>query len=412
MHKYNVILPYPMPRQSGIQKKEGKREIEPSRVKEKVDKGEDVYILDVRTPEEYESWRISYDKHQNPPLIPIDKFFNSPSEVAKQIPKDKEIVTVCAHGNRSAMAASLLSQMGYNVKSMAGGMAGWNTVYDIAPVPLAKDSPVRIWQVRRVSKGCVGYVIAPSSSSSRDATVIDPTCDIDQSFMKVARDNDLAISKVIDTHLHADHVSGLAKLAKEVGALPYVSSLEGYQFDENSKIANPRYVPDGDIIEVADGVFLAAIHTPGHTEGSMSFALKMGNGKTHLFTGDTIFVDGIGRPDLRDRAEEFANNLYHTYHEKILKLPDDTVILSAHVSSSITLKHGEPVYDTLGSIKKNVELLSMSRDEFVKFVLDTVPPKPANYRKIIDINRGMVPCDRIEMGDLEAGPNSCAIPAR
>lgn len=399
-----------MPRQPNIQRKEGRTEIEPAHVKEKIDRGEDVYILDVRTPEEYESWRISYDKHQNPPLIPIDKFFSSPSEVAKQIPKDKEIVTVCAHGNRSAMAANLLSQMGYNVKSMTGGMAGWNTVYDIAPVLLEKDSPVRIWQVRRVSKGCVGYVVAPSSSM--DATVIDPTCDIDQSFMKVARDNDLAISKVIDTHLHADHVSGLARLAKETGGRPYISSLEGYHIGSNSKIANPKHILDGEIIEVGDGVFLTAIHTPGHTEGSMSFALKTGNGKTYLFTGDTIFVDGIGRPDLRDKAEEFANNLYHTYHEKILKLPDDTVILPAHVSSSVTLKHGELVYDTLGSIKKNVELLSMSRDEFVKFILDTVPPKPANYRKIIEINREMVPCDAIEMGDLEAGPNSCAIPAR
>ena len=400
-----------MPRQSGIQRKGSRMEIEPLHVKEKVDKGEDVYLLDVRTPEEYESWRISYDKHQNPPLIPIDKFFSSPSEVAKQIPKDKEIITVCAHGNRSAMAANLLSQMGYNVKSMTGGMAGWNTVYDVAPVPLSKDSPVRIWQVRRISKGCVGYVIAPSSSS-RSATVIDPTCDIDQSFMKVARDNDLSISNVIDTHLHADHVSGLARLAKETGAQPYISSLEGYQIDNNSKMANLKRIPDGNIIEVADGVFLAAIHTPGHTEGSMSFALKTGDGKTYLFTGDTIFVDGIGRPDLRDKAEEFAINLYHTYHEKILKLPDDTVILPAHISSSIALKHGEPVYDTLGSIKKNVELLSMSKDEFVKFVLDTVPPKPANYRRIIDINMRMVPCDEIEMGDLEAGPNSCAIPAQ
>lgn len=131
-----------------------------------------------------------------------------------------------------------------------------------------------------------------------------------------------------------------------------------------------------------------------------------------LFTGDTIFIDGIGRPDLQDKAEKFTNNLYKTYRRTILKLPDYTLILPAHFNaSSTTLKHGMPVCDTLGVVKKKIKLLSVSKDEFVKSVMDTIPPRPANYSTITGINKSMTPCDDIETGDLEAGPNSCSISA-
>ena len=143
-----------------FRKSAGSLEIDAQKLKEKMDRGEDVFILDVRTPEEYEAWRLSYDKHSKTPLIPVDRLFGSQKTIADQIPKDKEIVTLCAHGNRSMMAAQLLSQMGYNVKSIRGGMAAWNQVYDVATVAEAPEKQVRVWQLRRVSKGCLSYVIA------------------------------------------------------------------------------------------------------------------------------------------------------------------------------------------------------------------------------------------------------------
>ena len=92
-------------------------EIEADMLKEKLDKGEDVFILDVRTQEEHDAWKLSYGKYQKTPVIPIDKIMSSHSLVAEQIPKDKEIVTLCAHGQRSQMAAQALSKMGYKVRS-------------------------------------------------------------------------------------------------------------------------------------------------------------------------------------------------------------------------------------------------------------------------------------------------------
>jgi glyoxylase-like metal-dependent hydrolase (beta-lactamase superfamily II)/rhodanese-related sulfurtransferase len=404
------------------------KQINPSDLKKKIDNNEDVFILDVRTPQEYESWRLSYDRHRTPKLIPVDSLLAQGSHLIKEIPKDKEIITICAHGIRSMAAANFLNQLGYNVKSLSGGMAGWNKVYDVAQVPVPSQASFRIWQIRRLSKGCMGYMI--SSTQDKKAVVIDPSREIYESFLKVAEDNGLLIVKVIDTHQHADHVSGVTKLVKSIKTntnqeiFAYFSSSEEYSGNENTGLYNIKYIGDRDVIEVGANVKLKVIHTPGHTKGSMSIfiessTLNQDRDETdgnivpyhyYLFTGDTLFIDGIGRPDLRDEARDFAGLLYETYHQKIDKFPPNTLILPAHFNAaSITLKHGIPIYETIESLKKKIRLLSMNKEEFVTLVTETVPPKPMNYKTIISINKKMLPYDEVEIPDLEAGPNFCSI---
>ena len=402
----------------------GNQEIDPEELKKKIDNNEDIFLLDVRTPQEYKAWRISYENHNNPKLIPVDRLFMKDPALLEEIPKDKEIVTVCAHGNRSMIAAKILTQLGYSVKSVKGGMAGWNKVYDVAEIPVPKEAPFKIWQIRRISKGCIGYII--SSKQDKTATVIDPSREIYESFLQTSQDNELQITQLIDTHQHADHVSGIVKLTKtktpeiNMGKTNiFFSSLEEYD-SSKTELKNIMYVKDGDKINVGDKVTLRAIHTPGHTNGSMSFIIEytptdnnnINNNPVHsyLFTGDTLFVDGVGRPDLRDEAKKFAELLYDTYHKKILQLPDTTVVLPAHFNgTSIALKHTVPILETLGTIKKRVKLLSMNKEEFIDYIADTLQPRPGNYKTIISINKKMLPYDEIEMADLEAGPNSCAI---
>lgn len=399
------------------------QEIEPTELKKKIDNHENIFILDVRTPQEYEAWKLSYENHQNPKLIPVDRLLMNDPNLLREIPKDQEIVTLCAHGNRSMMAARLLNQLGYNVKSVRGGMAGWNKVYDIAEVPVPVEAPFRIWQIRRISKGCMGYIV--SSKEDRTAAAIDPSREIYEAFLSVARENDLKIAKVIDTHQHADHVSGVAKLASaitkegNVEALACFSSLEEYN-SENTEI-RINYMKNGDKVEISPRISLEVIHTPGHTNGSMSFLVESSNdtdpnkGKEeksqgYLFTGDTLFVDSVGRPDLREEANKYATLLYQTYHQKIVNLPENTLILPAHFNAtSIALKHAEPISETIGSLKKKIKLLSMNEDEFVHHVTDTLPSRPMNYRTIIEINKRILPFDDMQMPDLEAGPNSCAV---
>jgi glyoxylase-like metal-dependent hydrolase (beta-lactamase superfamily II)/rhodanese-related sulfurtransferase len=400
------------------------QEIEPTELKKKIDNHENIFILDVRTPQEYEAWKLSYENHQNPKLIPVDRLFMNDPNLLKEIPKDQEIVTLCAHGNRSMMAARLLNQLGYNVKSVRGGMAGWNKVYDVAEVRVPIEAPFRIWQIRRISKGCMGYIV--SSKEDKTAAAIDPSREIYEAFLSVASENDLKIIKVIDTHQHADHVSGVAKLTSAIArqgnaeAFACFSSLEEYN-SENTEI-RIHYLKDGDNIEISPRISLGVIHTPGHTNGSMSFLLSSTNdtdANKHteekspvscLFTGDTLFVDSVGRPDLREEAKKYAELLYQTYHQKIVNLPENTLVLPAHFNAtSIALKHAEPISETIGSLKKKIKLLSMNEDEFVHQVTDTLPSRPMNYKTIIEINKRILPFDDMQMPDLEAGPNSCAV---
>jgi glyoxylase-like metal-dependent hydrolase (beta-lactamase superfamily II)/rhodanese-related sulfurtransferase len=395
-------------------------QIKPAELKKKIDSGEDIFILDVRNPEEHESWKVSYDRYQDTALIPIDAL--SSPEALKQIPKDKQVVTFCGHGNRSMSAAKMLSEKGYNVKTIEGGLDGWNSVYDIASITDANSSSVNIWQIRRVSKGCMSYMI--TSHSDKKTVVIDATCEIDNAIDTLVNENDLEITTLIETHMHADHLSGATKLAKKYGSSLYISSLEQYMTKSASDDGiNINLIKTGDKIAIGDGLVLEAIHTPGHTNGSICLKLqvngvtkkmdnrlesKKDNTRIYLFTGDTLFVDGIGRPDLHNKAEEFTHNLYYSYQTKILNLPDETLILPAHFSASF--EYSKPIFSTIKSIKERLELLSTPEDKFVKFVTTNLPPQPMNYEKIVSINKDMISCDSVERS-IEAGPNSCGIRA-
>src|SRR2546426_5806056 len=235
-------------------------QIEAEKLKAKLDNGDDVFILDVRTPAEHAAWKLSYDRYVETSVIPFEKFSASSDQIADQIPKDKEIATLCAHGMRSQMVAQMLSKMGYNVKSIKGGMAAWNQVYDVAELPLTDTAnDPRVWQLRRVSKGCMAYVI----SSGKSATVIDLTCDLDSSVLRLAEENSLKIVNVIDTHMHADHVSGLSALAKKTGAKAYISTKEGYEPSKDVKVNN---LDNDQKLSIGENASFTVIHTPGHTE--------------------------------------------------------------------------------------------------------------------------------------------------
>ena len=401
-------------------------EIEPHELKKKIDSKDNIFILDVRTPQEYESWKLSYENHGAPKLIPVDRLLSQLPAMFEEIPKDKEIITICAHGNRSMIAANTLNKLGYNVKSLHGGMSGWNKVYDVAQIPVAEQEPFRIWQVRRVSKGCMGYIV--SSLPDKKAVVIDPCREIYEAFVKVAEENGSQITKVIDTHQHADHVSGVVKLVKTLSGnadekiTAYFSSLEEYDA-EGERSGNVNFVKDGDEIEVGLKVKLKALHTPGHTGGSMSFLISpiydntdqnhttsKPIRSTYLFTGDTLFVDSIGRPDLRDQVKEFAGQLYDTFHQKIAPLPDSTLILPAHFNAaSLILKHMIPVLEILMLLRKKLKVLGTSKEQFVNFLSQSILPTPMNYKTILSINKKMLSYDGMLAPDLEAGPNSCAI---
>lgn len=274
----------------------------------------------------------------------------------------------------------------------------------------------------------MSYVIA--STADKKATVIYSTCNIDNALNKLIDEEGLKIVQIIDTHMHADHLSGNTKLAKIYGAELGISSFEKYSIENNDsqlKDYKLRLIKDNEKTEIGDNILLEAVHTPGHTEGSMSFKLEVNEHhegsnskkeentnkenkvKTFLFAGDTIFVNGVGRPDLHNKLEEYAKNLHRTYQQKLFELPDDTIILPAHYSANFD--HQRPVFNTIKSIKQKLSEITNSEDNFIRYITANIPPQPMNYQKIVTINKTLTSCDMVQEKDLEAGPNACAISA-
>lgn len=339
------------------------------------------FLLDVREPDEVAAWAIPGVVN-----IPLGDLGHRLGE----IPADRHVVVVCASGNRSASATAALAGTGYRASNLTGGMAAWGRVYDTALLEL---DGARVVQVRRRAKGCLSYLVGAGD----EAFVVDPSIDIDV-YLGVAEQHGWRITRVFDTHLHADHLSGARDLAGTAGAVLHLNPADTFEFAFEPLLDGDRFVlPGGAELSVA------ALHTPGHTEGSTIYFVGAA-----VLTGDTLFVDGVGRPDLAERAEEFARNLHRSLRDKVLLLPDEVTVLPAHYSDGVTVRPGEPVGASLGALRATVDPLKMDEQAFVAWAVARTTDRPPNYVSIVDANmgRGNVPPSMLQ--HLEAGPNRCS----
>ena len=340
------------------------------------------FLLDVRDSDEFSEYHIPGSVN-----VPLEKLFNK--ENFEKIPKDKSIVTICQKGNKATVASYILEKTGIDSKILDSGLTQWNQLLNKVSVT---ENP-KIIQIQKVGKGCLSHIV----ESNGEAIVIDPLYPV-QKYIDIATNDGFKITKVFDTHQHADHVSAARELSDRTNSKLYLSKYEEYDYNAN-------LVADGDTLGFGDSK-LRVIHTPGHTPGSLGFVVD----EKYVFTGDILFVDSIGRPDLRDKAQEFTEQLYETLHKKLLSLPDKILVFPTH--------HGEnanPINDAFYStIKESRKLpwLDIPKEEFIKKVIAKTTPRPMNYRKIISVNKGELELIQSDIPELEIGPNRCAVASR
>ncbi|RYE26421.1 MAG: MBL fold metallo-hydrolase [Sphingobacteriales bacterium] len=221
-------------------------------------------------------------------------------------------------------------------------------------------------------------------SSEGEAAVIDPLRDVD-TYIKMAEDQGVKIKYVFETHFHADFVSGHLELSKKTGA-PIV-----YGPDTNASFAF-HMAKDGEEFTIGK-LKLKAIHTPGHTLESTSYLLNDEDGKPYcVFTGDTLFVGDVGRPDLFSgnmSKEDLAGMMYDTLQNKIKTLADDVIVYPAHgPGSSCGKSLGPETFSTIGTQKQsNYALQDMTKDEFIKTVTEGLSKPPAHFPINARINK-------------------------
>jgi glyoxylase-like metal-dependent hydrolase (beta-lactamase superfamily II) len=363
--------------------------IDAEALRDLLDENQPVTVLDIRRAEDRAEWAIPGSVHVEAYDALKAGDPNALSNV--DLPEGAPVVTVCGVGKTSAIAAEQLRARGLRALSLAGGMKAWSLAWNSAEVQVP-NSDARIIQVRRTGKGCLSYVIA----SDDEAAVIDAALE-PQVYLSLASVHGWKVTSVLETHVHADHLSRSRRLAELSGAALYLP-------DQN-RVSYP-FTPLRDADELDIGAAeLTAMCTPGHTPESTAYLLD----NRALFTGDTLFLAGVGRPDLEASPEEARTRAHELYRslERILDLPPETLILPAHTSEPVAFD-GQPLVGTLAEVREKVEALGASEDAFVETILVRIPPTPPNHHRIVELNEaGLFP--EGDLTDLEAGANRCAV---
>ncbi len=225
-----------------------------------------------------------------------------------------------------------------------------------------------------------------------EAAVIDPKRDVDDYLETAAREK-LKIVAVLETHPHADFVSGHIELAQRTGAKIYISHRAPATYAREG-------VKDADIIRVGS-MEVVVLETPGHSPDSISFLFWPGEKPVSVFTGDTLFVGDVGRPDLRDSEEkptQLAGALYDSLFNKLLSLPDEVKVFPAHGSGSLCgRKISSAPFTTIGQERLyNWALQIKDRDEFVETMVGNLPDRPPYFAHNVQLNlAGAVPLDQL-----------------
>ncbi len=375
--------------------------ISPSRLAELQDEDADYVLVDTRPDDSYEAWHIAGAIHF--PFGPEEELDGRLEDLEETVGDADRVITVCAKGISSSNLATRLESATdeFDVAAVDGGMKGWSGVYDRVEIDVGDG--LTVVQVQRRAKGCLGYVVGCAETG--EAVVVDPTADTDE-YEVAAAEADLSITAVIDTHVHADHISGGRQLADDLD-VPYYLGERASERD-----VEREYTPleRNEVLTVGERE-LKAVFAPGHTSEMINLLVD----DAALLTADTLHVDSTGRTELEfseDEGERGAKLLYETLHRTILAEPESVAVLPGHVTVTADgeFEHGapgEPIRTTIRDARTGIDLLDLEEDAFVDRMADA-GEKPSNYEEIIEYNRGAAEIPPEERVELELGPNNCS----
>ncbi len=360
--------------------------ISPEEFAREVRDGERVTVIDLRDPASFDAWHVTGERVDVRNITPTE-ISAAPDAVARAV-GDQPVRVVCARGRTAFSMAGVLREHGADASVVEDGMMGWARVlvHDEIPMPTG----TAVIQFRREARGCLSYLVV----SGADALVVDPAPHV-APYVEEADRRGATIRWVVDTHLHADHLSGARALARHRRAR-YVWSAGA----RARGIADTEAGDDGASLPVGDAD-IRLVGLPGHTSDNMGVLVD----GVALIAGDSLFADAVARPDLEvgdDGAERAARILYATIRDRILSLPAQTRLLPCHYPGGML---DGPIAPTLAEVRTALPLLAMDEDTFTRTVIAAMGDRPANYVEIIAANRDGA--DE-ESAGLELGANNCA----
>ncbi|TRZ40489.1 MBL fold metallo-hydrolase [Niallia circulans] len=364
-------------------------------VTKKVLNKDELFILDVRNESDFNDWKIEGENFEYL-NIPYFELLDGVDEIIGKISTNKEVLVVCAKEGSSVMVAEMLSDVGLYVFYLQGGMKAWSE--HLQPVKIGDlNDGGEIYQFVRVGKGCLSYMVL----SEGEAVVIDSTRMTDI-YLDFAVSKGVKIRHVFDTHLHADHISGGRTIAEKTGAVYWLPPK-----DATEVTFSYQPLEDGNDVTIGNTTInIAALYSPGHTIGSTSFIVD----DKYLLSGDILFIDSIGRPDLAGMAEDWVSDLRETLYKRYKELSDELIVLPAHFMIIDELNEDGSVAEKLGQLfTKNHGLNIDNENEFRKLVTENLPPQPNAYQEIRETNMGKINPEIDKQREMEIGPNRCAV---
>ena len=375
-------------------------QIPPEELAERLDRGESVQVLDVRAPDKVARGHVDFGPELEFHALPNSQIFRLPDVKDLKLDAARPVAVICGHGNSSKQATAFLRERGYDAYSVIGGMAAWETVYvarRLSPTP----SLSHVIQLDRVGKGALSYVLV----SDGDAVLVDPGRHLER-FAALLDAMGATLAAVVDTHLHADYLSG-ARAAAARWKVPYFlhpeDAVSPYD-DRPGKIAF-QPVSDGDTI-VFGRATLRAVHVPGHTLGSIALIADDGL----ALTGDFLFVQSIGRPDLAGKSQSWAKLLWQSLERVRQSWPGELLILPGHYASEGERRADRAIaarFDVVAAT--NTAAALQDEHKFLQWVAEHASTFPDAYRTIKKANLGLVELSAADAEVLESGPNQCAI---
>ncbi len=368
-------------------------------VTQKIIHREKMFILDVRNEEAFQDWKIEGEQfsYLN---VPYFDLLDGVEEILEQLPTDQPVLVVCAKEGSSIFVADLLEEAGRTVSYLSGGMKAWSE--HLEPISLGSLNETgadqgEVVQFVRIGKGCLSYMII----SEGEAVLVDATRMTDV-YLDYANERQLTITHVFDTHLHADHISGGREIAEKTGATYWLPPK-----DATDVTFDYAALEDGSRVQVGDTkIDVRALYSPGHTIGSTSFIVD----NRYLLTGDILFIDSIGRPDLAGLAEDWVGDLRESLYKTYRELAKDLIVLPAHFMLIEELNEDGSVAEKLDILLANNHGLNIEDEEtFRKMVTENLPPQPNAYQEIRETNMGKQTPDLEAQREMEVGPNRCAV---
>lgn len=357
----------------------------------------EIVVVDVRNAKDFGRFHV---EGPSPfPLLNISyyDFMENEEEAVARIPKGSRVRIVCAKEGSARYVAEILDRHGFEVGYLAGGIKTWGNL--LVPRLIAQGSDYQLFQFIRPGKASCSYGLI----SGKEMMLFDPSRNLDF-YLGFAAEHGCIVTKTFETHLQADYIAGSRDIATRTGAVFYAN-------DGDFKTSKNPYTPvrDGESIGFSlGGPKVRVLFTPGHTPGSTSYIID----ERFFVSGDMVFIDSVGRPDLGGKAEEWAGMLFDSIR-KVKQLDRGLMVLPGHYIDWQEANEDLLFTRSLGEIlERNRDIYDIGTlAGFIAFIKANMRPQPEEYAMIRLVNANLRVEEEERQEELDLGKNECAASA-